>query len=63
MVREGMGLAILPAGIARNYEARLGLVVLPLTDAWAARQLYLCVRDVDALSPQAGALLAHLLAV
>ena len=63
MVREGMGLAILPAGIARNYEARLGLVVLPLTDAWAARQLYVCVRDVDALSPQAGALLAHLLAV
>ncbi|GAB3475303.1 LysR family transcriptional regulator [Polaromonas eurypsychrophila] len=63
MVREGMGLAIMPEGIARNYEARLGLVVLPLTDAWAARQLYVCARDVDALSPQAGALLAHLLAV
>ncbi|WP_395055429.1 LysR family transcriptional regulator [Polaromonas sp.] len=63
MVREGMGLAIMPEGIARNYEARLGLVVLPLTDPWAARQLYVCVRDVDALSPQAGALLAHLLAV
>ena len=63
MVREGMGLAIMPEGIARNYEARLGLVVLPLTDAWAARQLYVCVRDPEALSPQAGALLAHLLAV
>ena len=63
MVREGMGLAIMPEGIARNYEARLGLVVLPLTDAWAARQLYVCVRDPGALSPQAAALLAHLLVV
>lgn len=63
MVREGMGLAIMAEGIARNYEARLGVVVMPLTDPWAARQLYVCVRDPDALSPQAGALLAHLLAV
>ena len=63
MVREGMGLAIMAEGIARNYEARLGVVVMPLTDTWAARQLYVCVRDPDALSPQAGALLARLLAV
>lgn len=63
MVREGMGLAIMPEGIARNYESRLGLVVLPLSDAWATRQLYVCVRDLNALSPQSQALLEHLLAV
>jgi DNA-binding transcriptional LysR family regulator len=63
MVREGMGLAIMPEGIARNYVARLGLVVVTLTDPWAARQLYVCVRDANALSPHARALLDHLLAV
>lgn len=63
MVREGMGLAIMPEGIARNYVARLGLVVVTLTDPWAARQLYVCVRDANALSPHARALLNHLLAV
>lgn len=63
MVREGMGLAIMPEGIARNYVARLGLVVLTLTDPWASRQLFVCVRDAHALSPQARALLDHLLAV
>jgi DNA-binding transcriptional LysR family regulator len=63
MVREGMGLAIMPEGIARNYESRLGLVVLTLSDSWATRQLYVCVRDLNALSPQSQALLEHLLAV
>jgi len=61
MVREGMGLAIIPEGIARNYQQRMGLAVLALTDAWAQRQLYACVRDVNSLSLQARALLDHLL--
>lgn len=62
MVREGLGLAVMPEGIARNYVDRMGLVVVPLVDAWAERHLYACARDVDALSPQAKALLDHLLA-
>jgi DNA-binding transcriptional LysR family regulator len=60
LVREGLGLAILPVDIARNYETRMGLAVLPLADAWAHRQLWVCVRDTAALSPAALAFLAHL---
>jgi DNA-binding transcriptional LysR family regulator len=60
LVREGLGLAIVPVGIARNYEARMGLVVLPLEDDWAHRQLWVCVGDRAALSPAAQEFLAHL---
>lgn len=62
MVREGLGLAVMPEGIARNYVERMGLVVVTLTDAWAERHLFACARDVPALSPQAKALLDYLLA-
>lgn len=61
MVREGLGLAVMPEGIASNYVGRMGLVVLPLSDAWAERHLFVCVRDPQALSPQVKALLDHLL--
>lgn len=61
MVREGLGIAVMPEGIARNYVARMGLVVVPLTDAWAERHLFVCARDLQALSPQAKALMDHLL--
>lgn len=61
MVREGLGLAVMPEGIARHYVERMGLVVVGLSDAWAERQLFVCVRDPQALSPQAQALLDHLL--
>jgi DNA-binding transcriptional LysR family regulator len=61
MVREGLGLAVMPEGIARNYVGRMGLVVVPLADAWAERHLFVCVRDPQALSPQVKALLDHLL--
>jgi DNA-binding transcriptional LysR family regulator len=62
MVREGLGLAVMPEGIASNYVGRMGLVVVPLSDAWAERHLFVCVRDPQALSPQVKALLDHLLA-
>ena len=61
MVREGLGLAVMPEGIARNYVGRMGLVVVPLSDPWAERHLFVCVRDPQALSRQVKALLEHLL--
>jgi len=62
LVREGLGLAIVPMGIARNYEARMGLAVLALADDWACRQLWVCIGDRAALSPAAQQFLDHLLA-
>ncbi len=61
MVREGLGLAVMPEDIAGHYVERMGLVVVPLSDPWAERQLFVCVRDRQALSPQVKALLEHLL--
>ncbi len=61
MVREGLGLAVMPEGIAGNYVGRMGLVVVPLIDPWAERHLFVCVRDPQALSSQVKALLEHLL--
>lgn len=58
MVREGLGLAIVPLGIARNYARLLGLSILTLTDEWATRQLWVCARQPAQLPPEA-ALLWH----
>lgn len=43
MVREGLGVAIVPEHIAKNYVASMGLVLLRLQDSWAQRQFYVCV--------------------
>ncbi|WP_454739812.1 hypothetical protein [Cupriavidus necator] len=45
-VKAGIGISILTAGIARTLRRNLAL--LPLSEAWAIRQLYLCARDVKA---------------
>lgn len=61
LVREGLGVAIVPSAIARNHAQRLGLAVLPLEDAWARRQIWVCVRDAEKLSDAGRAFLAQLL--
>lgn len=50
MIREGLGIGIVPEGIARNYLAAMGLVLLRLRDEWAERQFYVCVRDATQLA-------------
>jgi DNA-binding transcriptional LysR family regulator len=45
MIREGLGIAVVPELIASRYLSSMGLVLLPLQDTWAARQFYVCVRD------------------
>jgi DNA-binding transcriptional LysR family regulator len=59
MIREGLGIGVVPEGIARTYLAAMGLVLLRLEDAWAERHFFICVRDAAGLSP----LMADLLAV
>jgi DNA-binding transcriptional LysR family regulator len=45
MVREGLGIAVMPELIADTYLGLLGLVKIPLLDDWAKRQFYVCARD------------------
>jgi DNA-binding transcriptional LysR family regulator len=58
MVAEGLGLAVVPVGVAGLYARHLGLTIVELEDAWADRQLWLCARDAEAL-PGAAAALWH----
>ncbi|WP_420996748.1 LysR family transcriptional regulator [Cupriavidus sp. 30B13] len=60
MVREGLGIAVVPEGIARNYLGMMGLSLLTLTDAWAARNFYVCVRDRQSLPAGTARLLDYL---
>ena len=60
MVREGLGIAIVPESIGRRYAAGIGLSVHGLTDAWAKRQFHVCRMDGDGVSAGAHALFSSL---
>lgn len=60
LVREGLGVAVVPEAVARHHAARMGLVVLELSDAWAQRQMWVCVRSAEGLTSPARAFLAQL---
>ncbi|OQA34257.1 MAG: Hydrogen peroxide-inducible genes activator [Betaproteobacteria bacterium ADurb.Bin341] len=61
MVAAGLGIGVVPKMATTPYVASLGLISLELTDLWARRQLYLCRRIDEPLSPAAQRLYAHLL--
>lgn len=60
MVAQGVGLGIVPQGIALRYRRRYGYQVLTLDEEWARRRLCLCFRDWDTLAPPMQSLLACL---
>jgi DNA-binding transcriptional LysR family regulator len=60
MVAAGLGIGIVPRGAATPYTKSLGLASIRLNEPWALRQLHLCVRSVESLSPAARQLLDHL---
>jgi len=58
-VEAGVGMAILSDAVARTL--RRDLAILPLSEAWGTRRLYLCARDFATLPPQAELLAQQLL--
>jgi DNA-binding transcriptional LysR family regulator len=60
MVAHGIGIGIVPQGIASRYRRRHGFRTLAMSDPWARRQLCICFRDWRALSPPMQSLLAYL---
>jgi len=60
MIREGLGIGIVPERIAANYLGGMGLVLLRLRDEWATRHFFVAVRDPDSLSPVVAELLQFL---
>lgn len=60
MVAAGLGVSVVPRATSTPYIQSLALAAIPLTDPWAARQLFLCTRTGGELHPAARILLAHL---
>lgn len=60
LVSVGMGLALLPEGAVQRDRAAGGVKTVPLTDAWATRELVLVVRELELLEPISRTLMEHL---
>jgi len=60
VIAENLAVGILARDAVRALAATLGLVVVPLSDAWAQREIVLCTRQPELLGPPALALLTHL---
>ncbi len=60
MVAAGLGVSIMPRAATTAYIRSLSLTAIPLSDAWAKRDLFLCVRSQGQLHSAAQLLLEHL---
>jgi DNA-binding transcriptional LysR family regulator len=60
MVEQGVGLGVISETAARRCAKSMALAVVRLSDVWALRQLTICVRRFNTLSPQAQQLVVHL---
>lgn len=60
MVAAGLGVSVVPRGASTPYIRSLSLVAVPLSDAWAQRQLFLCARSGAQLHSAANSLFEHL---
>ena len=60
MIQAGLGIGVLPEGAARSFAGPMRLRLVPLTDAWATRRMWVCVRDYAALPASARQLVDHL---
>lgn len=49
MIEAGVGIGILPESAANRLSRNLSIQLVPLRDDWAARNLVICVRDLQSL--------------
>ncbi|MPS26169.1 MAG: LysR family transcriptional regulator [Alcaligenaceae bacterium] len=60
MVKANIGIGVIPTGIAHKLYVSDGIRLVTLADAWAVRELMLCIRREDELSSSALRLFEHL---
>jgi DNA-binding transcriptional LysR family regulator len=60
MVERNVGLGIVPETTVRWAAKSMAVKAVALTDAWAVRELTICVRDLAALPPFARQLVEHM---
>src|ERR1700739_3678947 len=59
-VENGVGIAVMPESSARRYRRTMKIRLLRLTDDWAVRRIYICVREIELLPSLTQKLVAHL---
>lgn len=60
MIQAGLGIGLLPEAVARTFARSMKLRLVPLTDSWARRRMWICVKDYAGLPASARQLLDHL---
>ena len=60
LVECNVGIGIVPETTARRVARTMQVAVVNLTDAWAVRELTICIRGLDELPPYARQLVEHL---
>ena len=56
----GTSIGVVPETTARRVAPTMAIAAIPLTDAWAERELTICVRSAEELAPSARQLVEHL---
>ena len=60
LVERNVGIGVVPETTARRVVPTMAVAVVELTDAWAVRDLTICVRSLEELPPFARELVTHL---
>jgi DNA-binding transcriptional LysR family regulator len=60
LVQAGLGIGVLPEAAAQAFAKPMGLRVVSLTDPWATRRMFVCVRQYATLPAPARQLVDHL---
>ncbi len=60
LVERNVGIGIVPETTARRVVPAMAIAAVELTDAWAVRDLTICVRNIEELPSYARELVAHL---
>ena len=60
LVECNVGIGIVPETTARRVARTMAIAVVALTDAWAVRELTICIRRLRELPPYARQLVEHL---
>jgi DNA-binding transcriptional LysR family regulator len=60
LVERNVGIGIVPETTVKRVSKAMAIIAVPLTDAWAVRDLTICIRSLDDLPPYARQLVEHL---